>query len=52
MAYTVWMHGQIYHSFSPLYPDKVNKSGYAQLYIFDSAESAKDGLNTSQTKHL
>jgi hypothetical protein len=29
------IHGQIYHLLSPLYPNKANKPGHRQLYIFD-----------------
>jgi hypothetical protein len=32
--YYIWIQGQIDHLVSPLYPNKANKPGYGQLYIF------------------
>jgi hypothetical protein len=37
--YCFWIHGRIYPLVSPLYPKEVNKSGYGQFYILDSAEA-------------
>jgi hypothetical protein len=38
-TYCFWIHGQIYHLVSPLYPNEANKPEYGQLYIFDSDEA-------------
>jgi hypothetical protein len=50
MAHTVSGYSQIYHLISPLYPNETNKLQYGKLYIFDSAETKKNGLKTNQTK--
>jgi hypothetical protein len=36
--YCFWIHGQIHYLVSLLYPNKANKPGYGELYIFKSAE--------------
>jgi hypothetical protein len=36
--YRFWIHGQTYHLASSLYPNEASKSGYEQIYIYDSAE--------------
>jgi hypothetical protein len=36
-----WIHVQIHHLVTPLYPNEENKPGYGQLYIFDSAEAKR-----------
>jgi hypothetical protein len=40
--YCFWIHGQTYRLASSLYPNEANKSGYGQLYIYDSAETTTE----------
>jgi hypothetical protein len=45
--YCFWIHGQIYHLVSALYPNEANEPRYGQAYIFDSAEEKQNGLNAN-----
>lgn len=37
--YSTQIHAHVYHLVSSLYPNKSNKPGFRQIYIFDGADS-------------
>ncbi|GBN32486.1 hypothetical protein AVEN_89334-1 [Araneus ventricosus] len=48
VPYCFRIHDQIYHMVSPLYSNELNKSGYGQLYIFDSSEASNRRIENNQ----
>ncbi|GBN14258.1 hypothetical protein AVEN_174904-1 [Araneus ventricosus] len=46
--YCYRLHGQVYHSVSPLYASDQHKESYGQLYIFDSSEATEKRLSNNQ----
>ncbi|GBN49800.1 hypothetical protein AVEN_33280-1 [Araneus ventricosus] len=42
------IHGQIYHMVSPLCSNERNRSGYGQLYLFDSSEARNRRMENNQ----
>ncbi|GBM86721.1 hypothetical protein AVEN_192933-1 [Araneus ventricosus] len=46
--YCFRIHGQIYHTVSPLYSKERNKPGHGQLYISDSREASNRRLENNQ----